>query len=49
MNYTSKNDLGLNKQEKFDHINRMITLSEITLSGFHCIKHLYQQVKQYLH
>jgi hypothetical protein len=24
----------------FDHINRMITLSVITLIGFHCIRHL---------
>ncbi len=29
-----KSDLGL---DQFDHINRMITLSVITLSGFHCI------------
>jgi hypothetical protein len=28
--------LGPDKQCKFDYINRMITLSVITLSGFHC-------------
>jgi hypothetical protein len=31
-----KIDLGLDMQEKFDHIYQMITLSVITLSGFHC-------------
>jgi hypothetical protein len=34
---TTKSDLGADKQGKFDHINRMITLLVITLSGFHCI------------
>ncbi len=29
-------DLGLVNLGKFDHVNRMITLSVITLSGFHC-------------
>jgi hypothetical protein len=34
--YTSKIDLGLDKQEKFDRIYQMITFSVTTLSGFHC-------------
>ena len=33
-----KSDLGPDKQGKLDHINRMITLSVITISGFHCIR-----------
>ena len=38
MKYTQKSDLGPDKQRKFDQINQMITLSVITLSGFHCIQ-----------
>jgi hypothetical protein len=30
--------LGQVKMGKFDHNNQMITLSVITLSGFHCIR-----------
>jgi hypothetical protein len=37
MKYTRKSDLGPDKQRKFDHINQMIKLSVITLSGFHSI------------
>ncbi len=32
--YSNRSDLGL---EQSDHINRMITLTVITLSGFYCI------------
>jgi hypothetical protein len=38
MNFTWKSDLGPEKLPEFEHIKRiMITLSVITLSGFHCI------------
>jgi hypothetical protein len=35
----------ITNQGQFDHINRMITLSVITLSGFHCIfiRHVFVQ------
>ncbi len=33
--YFNRSDLGLGQS---DHINRMITLTVITLSGFYCIK-----------
>jgi hypothetical protein len=33
--------LGQVKMGKFDHNNRMITLSVITLSGFHCSSNLW--------
>jgi hypothetical protein len=36
MNYTWKSDLGPEKLPEFEHIKRMITLSVITLRGFHC-------------
>jgi hypothetical protein len=32
--YSNRSDLGL---EQSDHINRMITLTVIALSGFYCI------------
>jgi hypothetical protein len=36
MNFIWKSDLGPEKLPEFEHIKRMITLSVITLSGFHC-------------
>ena len=38
-----KSDLGLGGLDKFDHINRLITLSVILLSSTHCKCHRYQK------
>ncbi len=38
MSYIWKSDLGPEKLPEFEHIKRMITLSVITLSSFHCIR-----------
>ncbi len=39
--YFNRSDLGL---EQSDHINRMITLTVITLSGFYCILNYFKSV-----
>jgi hypothetical protein len=41
MNFIWKSDLGPEKLPEVEHIKRMITLSVITLSGFHCITDLW--------
>jgi hypothetical protein len=34
---TLKSQMGFRELSKIDHINQMITLTVITLSGLHCI------------
>ncbi len=41
LHYVQKNDFGQINLGKFDHNYGMITLSAITLSGFHCSKNLH--------